>query len=74
MNESLLHEQVCTYIKYQYPNAHYKSDHEAGRKRNFWEQNKIKLMASRGWPDIFIAEPYNSVFTDSSSLEIHKML
>lgn len=58
MNEEIVHGQICDYIKLQYPEVVFRSDHEAGRKRHARDQARIKrLNSSRAWPDLFIAEP-----------------
>ena len=56
--ELIVHQQVCDYLRLQYPRAIFHSDHEGGRKRHRTEQANIKrLNSSRAWPDLFIAEP-----------------
>lgn len=57
-SEEAIHGQVCDYIRLQYPEVIFRSDHEAGRKRHPAEQGKIKrLNSSRAWPDLFLPEP-----------------
>lgn len=57
-HEAILHTQVAKYLKQHHPDIIFKSDIEAGRKRNWSErQNIIKLNSHKSWPDIFIAEP-----------------
>lgn len=57
-SEEALHGQICDYLKLQYREVVFRSDHEAGRKRHPAEQGRIKRMnSSRAWPDLFLAEP-----------------
>lgn len=67
--EDELHKQVVLHLKAI--GADFKSDHEAGRKRTPWEQQRMKSMQSaRGWADIFIAEPrgmYHGAFIELKS-------
>jgi len=55
--EESLHIAVCDYIKYQYPKVLFNTD-LSGIKLTKGQAVKVKKMRnSRGWPDIFIAEP-----------------
>lgn len=73
--EQILHQQVCDYLKLQYPTVIFRSDHEGGRKRHPVEQARIKrLNSGRAWPDLFIAEPttlWKALFIELKAVEIY---
>lgn len=57
-SESNLHDQVCDYLRLQYPDIMFWSNDEDGRKRHVVEQARLKRRnSSRGQPDIFVAAP-----------------
>jgi hypothetical protein len=57
INEALLQEQVCNYIKLQYPNVLFRSD-LGGIRLTMGQAAKVKRQqAGRAWPDLFIARP-----------------
>lgn len=56
--ESLLREQLATWIQLQYPNIIYRFDLAADIKLTVGQARKHKkLHPHRGYPDLFIAEP-----------------
>jgi hypothetical protein len=65
-SEDEVHKAVVRYLKLN--GIDFKSDHEAGRKRNVWEQQRIKSMQSgRGWADLFLPYPnskYSGMFLE----------
>lgn len=58
MSEKRLHESVCDYLKYQYPNTVFTSD-ASGLKLTIGQSVQIKKLRSpeRGIPDLIILEP-----------------
>jgi len=57
MKENLVHESVCHYLRYQYPDVFFFSD-GSGLKLPFSIAKRYaKLKSGRGVPDLFIAEP-----------------
>jgi len=59
MNEPTVHNQICQYLKYQYPNVLFNTD-LSGIKLTIGQAKKVKALRScRAWPDIFIPEPRN---------------
>ena len=57
-SEENLHDQVCDYIRLQYPGVFFRSNDEDGRKRHPVEQARLKRRNScRAWPDIQIVAP-----------------
>lgn len=57
--EALLHQQVCDYLRFQYPDVIFHSDFAAGTKMTMGQAIRNKrLQSSRAWPDLFIAEPH----------------
>ena len=57
-SEDNLHDQVCDYIRLQYPGIHFRSNDEDGRQRHPVEQARLKRRNSgRAWPDIQIVAP-----------------
>jgi hypothetical protein len=61
MSEALVHEMVCQYVRYKYPDAIFHTDFAAGTKLTMGQavRNK-KLQSERAWPDLTIAEPRGS--------------
>jgi hypothetical protein len=57
MNEALLHEQVCNYLKLQYPKVLFRTDMGGVRLTPGQAARVARTQAGRAWPDIFIAEP-----------------
>lgn len=58
MTESVLHQQVVDYIKYQYPKVLFRTDFAAGIKMTIGQAVKHKkIQKCKSWPDIFIAAP-----------------
>ena len=57
MKESVLHKQICSYIKLQYPDVIFNTD-LSGIKLTIGQAKKLKsLRSSRAMPDIVIYEP-----------------
>lgn len=57
MTEKKLHEQICTYLKLQYPNVVFNTD-LSGIKLTIGQAKQLKkVRSSKGFPDIFIYEP-----------------
>lgn len=55
--EGYLHQQVCDYLKLQYPKIMFRTDFAAGIKMTIWQAGRHKrLQSGRAWPDLFIAE------------------
>lgn len=64
--EAILHQQVCDYLRLQYPDVLFRTDFAAGIKMTMGQATKHKRLQSvRAWPDIFIAQPqyYDSTHT-----------
>ena len=60
MTEAELHKNVCKYLKMQYKHVLFNVD-MAGIKLTMRQAKKISsLRSTKGWPDIFIAEPMGS--------------
>lgn len=57
-HEQNLQRQICTYLRYQYPMADYKSDYASGLYLTA-NQAKINksLSSTKGWPDLMIPYP-----------------
>lgn len=68
MTETILHQQVVDYIKYQYPKVLFRTDFAAGIKMTIGQAVRHKkLQKCKAWPDIFIAMPndkYNGLFIE----------
>lgn len=59
-SEEQLHQQVCDYLKLQYPGVMFHSDFGSGVRLTMGQAAKQKrLQSSRAWPDLFIAERRN---------------
>lgn len=60
MLEEKIQQQVCQWLKLQYPNVIFTCDLSSGMKLTIGQAVKAsKMRSSRGLPDIFIAEPVN---------------
>lgn len=58
MTESILHQQVVDYLKYQYPKVLFRTDFAAGIKMTIGQAIKHKkLQKCDKWPDLFLAHP-----------------
>jgi hypothetical protein len=57
-SEATVQQQVCRYLRIQYPSAIFRSDFASGMKLTMGQATKHKaLQSSRAWPDLFIYEP-----------------
>lgn len=57
ISEAVIHEQVCNYLRMQYPDVLFRSDFAAGIKLTIGQARKHKRMQQgRAWPDLFIAQ------------------
>ena len=67
VSEAKLHEQICAYIRMQYPKAIFNTD-MSGIKLTMGQAVKAKkLRSSRGFPDLMIFEPrghYSAMFLE----------
>lgn len=76
--ESILQEQVCSWLRLQYPDILFHSDYGSGLKMNM--ANAIlqkRLQKVRAWPDLFIAEPrghYAGLFIELKKLTSSELL
>jgi hypothetical protein len=68
MTEKILHRQVCTYLKLQYPSIIFNSDLSGATKLTINQATQMKaLRSSKGFPDIVIYEPrgiYHGLFIE----------
>lgn len=77
-SEALLQQQVCDYLRMQYPNVIFRSDFASGMKLSIGQAIKHKrLQSSRAWPDLFIVEPvepygYIGLFIELKAVNIYK--
>lgn len=56
--EGKLQDQICRYLKLQYPNCLYRIDFGAGAVlTGIQAAQQARQQKSRGWPDLFIYEP-----------------
>jgi hypothetical protein len=56
--EAQLHQQVCDYLRMQYPGIIFHSDFGSGIKLTMGQAAKQKrLQSGRSWPDLQIVEP-----------------
>ena len=61
MSEKILHRQVCTYLKMQYPGILFNSDLAGSMRLTIGQAKAMKsLRSDRGFPDITIYEPRKS--------------
>lgn len=59
MTEHDIYTQIADYMRYQYPDVIYRFDLAADLKLSIGQARKHKrLQHYRGYPDMFIAEPY----------------
>jgi hypothetical protein len=59
-DEKTLHRQVCTYLKYAYPDVIFNSDLSGSTKLTTGQAVALKkLRSGRGFPDLQIMEPRN---------------
>lgn len=59
MTEHDIYAQIADYMRYQYPDVIYRFDLAADLKLSIGQARKHKrLQHYRGYPDMFIAEPY----------------
>lgn len=65
-SEAQLHEQVCDYLRLQYPGVMFHTDFAAGAylKPGQASANK-RLQSGRAWPDLFIARPKPEVLVSN---------
>jgi len=60
MTEKELHRQICTYLKYQYPNVIFSSDLSGAGRLTMGQAVALKsLRSGRAFPDLQIMEPRN---------------
>lgn len=68
MTEHQVQLKLCEYLRLQYPRVIFASDFGAGVKLNKFQAAMQKMFkSSRGYPDIFIAEPvgeYHGLFIE----------
>lgn len=66
--EALLHQQVCDYLRHQYPQVIFRTDFSAGARMTMGQAVKHKrLQSDRAYPDLFIAYPteeYHGLFIE----------
>jgi hypothetical protein len=56
--ENRLQDQICRYLKMQYPNCLFRVDFGAGAVlTGIQAAQQTRQQKSRGWPDLFIYEP-----------------
>lgn len=56
--EAILHQQVCQYLRMQYPDVIFRTDFAAGVKMTMGQAVRHKkLQSGKAYPDLFIAEP-----------------
>lgn len=61
--EARLHEQVCQYLRVQYPGVLFRTDFAAGIKMTMGQAARHKkLQSGRAWPDLAIYEPRHGFF------------
>jgi len=77
MSENLVHESVCHYLRYQYPDVFFFSD-GSGLKLPFSIAKRYaKLKSCRGVPDLFIAAPvetYCGLFLELKTEKVRPFL
>ena len=68
MSEKTLHKQVCTYLRYQYPDVIFNTDMSGATKLTIGQAVAMKsLRSNRGFPDLVIYEPrdiYHGLFIE----------
>jgi hypothetical protein len=75
-SEAILQQQVCDYLRLQYPNVMFRSDFASGMKLSIGQATKHKrLQSGKGYPDLFIIEPrggYSGLFIELKDTPIYK--
>lgn len=62
--EAILHQQVCQYLRMQYPDIIFRTDFAAGIKMTIGQASKHRrLQSGRAYPDLFIAQPIAKFYT-----------
>ena len=62
-SENDVHQQVCDYVRLQYPGVIFHTDFAAGARMTKGQAVRNKaLQSGRGWPDIFFPEPRNGYY------------
>lgn len=66
--EASIHQLVCDFLRYQYPDVIFRTDFAAGIKMTIGQAAKHKRMqGARAYPDLFIAHPrgnYHGAFLE----------
>ncbi len=66
--EGYLHQQVCDFMRYKYPDVIFRTDFAAGIKLTMGQARRHKrLQGGRAYPDLFIAYPagpYHGLFLE----------
>lgn len=66
--EASIHQLVCDFLRYQYPDVIFRTDFAAGIKMTVGQATKHKRMqGGRAYPDLFIAQPrheYHGLFLE----------
>lgn len=58
--EASIHQLVCDFLRYQYPDVIFRTDFAAGIKMTMGQAVRHKRMqGDRAYPDLFIAQPAN---------------
>lgn len=74
--EAIIHEQVCDYLRVQYPRVIFRTDFAAGTKMTFGQAVRHKkLQSGKAYPDLFVAEPRNGfagLFLEIKAVNIYK--
>lgn len=74
--EEILHQQVCDYLRYSYPEVIFRTDFASGIKMNMGQAIKHKrLQHSKAYPDLFIAQPKRGkggLFLELKAVNIYK--
>lgn len=75
-SEAVLQQQVCDYLRLQYPNVMFRSDFASGMKLTMGQAVRHKrLQSGRAWPDLFICEHrggFNGLFIELKAVNIYK--
>lgn len=70
--ESFIHQQVCDYLRYQYPDVPFRTDFAAGTKLTMGQAVRNKrLQSGRAWPDLFIARAVDKKSDKLEGLTYH---